>query len=70
MDEGLRNEADKESIKEPTGEKPVDPANEGPINPPGVEPASPTPLPGAEARGKKRFKTMSELSSSSNRPAL
>lgn len=64
-DERLRNEA-----KEPTGEKPVDPADEDLIKPPGEEPASPAPLPGAEARGKKRFKTIPELSSSSNRPAL
>ncbi|KAK7747298.1 RNA-binding protein, CCR4-NOT complex subunit Rcd1 [Cytospora paraplurivora] len=60
-DERLRNEAN---------EEPVDSADEDPINPQGEEPASPVPLPGAKARGKKRFKTIPELSSSSNRPTL
>lgn len=65
----LHRKADEEPIN-PSDDKPVDPTDKKPANPTGEEPASPVPSPGPRLRGKKRFKPVPELSSSSNRPTL
>ncbi|ROV87468.1 hypothetical protein VSDG_09804 [Cytospora chrysosperma] len=65
----LHRKADEEPIN-PSDDKPVDLTDKKAVNPKDEEPASPVPPPGPRFRGKKRFKPVPELSSSSNRPTL
>lgn len=65
----LHRKADEEAIN-PSDDKPVDLTDKKAVNPKDEEPASPVPSPGPRLRGKKRFKPVPELSSSSNRPTL